>query len=96
MNFPSLLADLKSWGHSGTDVAAYCQCAKSTISEISSGKIESPGYEIGAKIVALHDKAKRANYRKHPRQVADLAAARKASTAAQAKTKQINHTKGTK
>lgn len=74
-------------------MAAYCQCAKSTISEISTGKIESPGYEIGAKIVALHEQVRKTVWRKHRRQASDLEAARKASVAAQAKTKAATRAK---
>ena len=59
MNWTQLLIDLKSARLSQTQIAEFCGCGQTTISDLYAGKIKNPSYPIGLSLIALSKKYKR-------------------------------------
>lgn len=59
MNWKNIIAELKKCGLNQEQIATECDCAQSTISEVGTGKIVRPNFDIGTKLMALHKKHKR-------------------------------------
>lgn len=59
MNWKTIIAELKLCGLNQEQIAAECGCAQSTISDVGSGKIQRPNFDIGTRLTALHKKHKR-------------------------------------
>jgi hypothetical protein len=57
MNWKLLVNELMAAGVTQVQIAQECRCAQSSISDLRSGAIEHPRFEIGAKLVELHKKA---------------------------------------
>lgn len=54
MNWPKLIKDLTSAGLTQVRIAELCDVAQSTISDLGSGKIKSPSYALGVRLIELH------------------------------------------
>ena len=54
MDWKKLLQDLTEIGQTQVQIAERCGAAQSTVSELARGRIKSPSFELGTKLVALH------------------------------------------
>jgi hypothetical protein len=59
MDWKKLIADLKEAGWTQAQLAARCECAQSTISDISTGSIVTPSFHIGDTLRTLRKRARR-------------------------------------
>lgn len=57
MNFKDLLHQLKQLGYTQTAVAQAVGSPISTINDLANGKTETPSFDLGTALVALHAKA---------------------------------------
>ena len=57
MNWPVVIQELKARGFSQLEVAKQCGTSQATVSELSRGVTKSPSYELGAKLIQLHQQA---------------------------------------
>ena len=56
MELPALIAALQTRGNmTQPQIAAACECAQSTISDIATGKNKRPSYQIGKVLETLFD-----------------------------------------
>lgn len=72
MNWPALISEIQAAGWSQPQIAAECQCAQSTISDLAGGRTKDPRYTIGQKLKQLADTARRGELQPAP-VVPDLA-----------------------
>lgn len=56
MNWKKLLGELRAVGLTQQEIAEHCRVSQSTVSDIGRGQTKSPGFEIGAALLALHKK----------------------------------------
>lgn len=56
MNWQTIITDLEASGMSQATIARAVPCAQPYISQLKSGVRKSPGYAIGAALVAMHAK----------------------------------------
>lgn len=54
MEWSALIAELTSRGMTQQKIAAACECAQSTISDLATGKNTKPSYQIGKTLEQLH------------------------------------------
>ena len=54
MDWKKLLQELAEAGRTQVQIAEYCGAAQSTVSELSRGRIRSPSFEFGTRLIALH------------------------------------------
>ena len=55
MNWKSHIAALQAAGLTQKQIAEACNCAQTTVSDLSTGASKQPGYELGAALIALLD-----------------------------------------
>jgi transcriptional regulator with XRE-family HTH domain len=60
MDWQSLIADLKSRNLTQHDIAAFCKCKQSTVSDLSRGITKRPNFELGQALIALHKSKRKA------------------------------------
>lgn len=53
MDFKNIIADLVCGGMTQKEIASFCECGQSTISEIANGEIKNPSYRIGIALTKL-------------------------------------------
>lgn len=54
MNWPQVIKDLKAAGWTQVRLAIHCNTRQSTISDLHTGAVESPSYELGKALELLH------------------------------------------
>lgn len=59
MNWADTIALIKEAGYSQPQIAEYCKCGQSTISELATGTTKEPRYSTGQALQQLAAKAKR-------------------------------------
>ena len=60
MNWKNIITELRLAGFSQRVVAQTVGCGQASISDLATNKSTSPNYEIGAKLVAMHKKHRKA------------------------------------
>jgi len=54
MDWKNIISDLAKHGVKQYEIAAFCGCSQSVISDLGSGNHKTCSYEIGSKLVELH------------------------------------------
>lgn len=54
MNWTNIISDLSVIGMTQKEIADYCDCGQSTISDIFTGGIKTPSYSLGVRLISLH------------------------------------------
>lgn len=54
MDWTKLIAEIQKCGLSQPQIAAKCECAQSTISDLASGTTKEPRHSLGEALRALH------------------------------------------
>lgn len=54
MNWSQLIRELSERGVTQKEIADYCGCGQSTVSELLRGEIKEPSWSIGSALTALH------------------------------------------
>lgn len=56
MNFDRLIDDLCAVGLTQTEIAKFCNCSQSAISDLQRGESQQPRYSVGKALIDLHKK----------------------------------------
>lgn len=56
MDWPDLITSLQAAGVTQQQIAEHCNVWQSTVSELKLGKIASPSFEFGTRLVELHQR----------------------------------------
>jgi transcriptional regulator with XRE-family HTH domain len=64
MDWKKLLSEISGAGLTQKEVADYCGCSQSTISELSRGEIKEPAHSLGEKLIECHATTKAAAERR--------------------------------
>jgi transcriptional regulator with XRE-family HTH domain len=54
MDWTKLIAEIQERGLSQPQIAAKCECAQSTVSDLASGTTKEPRHSLGEALKALH------------------------------------------
>ena len=63
MNWPAIISEIQAAGWSQPKIAAECQCAQSTISDLAGGRTKDPRYTIGEKLKRIAELARNGSLR---------------------------------
>lgn len=59
MDWAQIIKDISSTGLRQEQIAAFCGCGQSTISDLAVKKGREPGYSLGTKLRELHKRCQR-------------------------------------
>ncbi len=59
MDWKTTITEIASTGLTQKQIAAYCDCGQSNISDLLLGKVKSPSYDLGDKLLRLRRRRRR-------------------------------------
>lgn len=59
MDWKTTITEIMSTGWTQKQIAAFCNCGQSNVSDLLLGKVKTPGYDLGVKLLQLRRRCRR-------------------------------------